>query len=337
MQRIIAFGFALALAAGIGLAPSSGKSQDDSRFVRIGTGGVTGVYYPVGGAIQRLVNRNRDEHGIRVAVESTGGSVFNLNAIRQGQLELGISQSDQEYFAYQGEGAFADSGPNEDLRTVFGLHGEPLTVVARRDSGIERFEDLPGHRVNIGNPGSGQRATMELLMDAYGWDRSAFSQVSELQSSEQAQALCDNNVDAIVFVVGHPNGSIQEATTSCDSVLVTVQSPIIDELVETYPYYTYSTIPGSMYAGNPEDVTTFGPRAVLVSSTQVPDEVIYQITKTVFDNFDSFRRLHPAFATLDPQEMATEGLAAPLHEGAARYFREEGLLQEGETTDQSGG
>ncbi len=327
MRTIVAGTLAVAVAGAVGLTGPAVTAQDET-FVSIGTGGVTGVYYPTGGAIQRLVNRGRAEHGIRVAVESTGGSVFNLNAIGSGELDMGVAQSDQQYNAYHGEGPFEEVGANEDLRAVFSIHGEPFTVVARADAGIATFEDLPGHRVNIGNPGSGQRATMERLMEVYGWSMDDFSQVSELQSSEQAQALCDNNVDAIVFTVGHPSGSIQEATTTCDTVIVPVQSETVDQLVDENPYYAYTTIPGGMYEGNPDDVVTFGPKATFVTSTAVGADVVYQVVAAVFDNIDDFRRLHPAFATLEPEQMVRDGLSAPLHEGAERYYREHGLIQE---------
>ena len=182
-------------------------------FVTIGTGGVTGVYYPTGGSICRLVNKDRASHGVRCTVESTGGSVYNINTIRAGELDLGVAQSDWQYHAYNGTSKFADAGAFTGLRAVFSVHPEPFTVVARADSGIRNLEDLKGKRVNIGNPGSGQRGTMEVLMDALGWDKSTFALASELKSSEQSKALCDNKIDAMVFTVGHPSGSIKEATT----------------------------------------------------------------------------------------------------------------------------
>jgi TRAP transporter TAXI family solute receptor len=325
MTKLAVSAIAIAAAAGLTAVGTSGPAQAQDTFVTIGTGGVTGVYYPTGGAIQRLVNRNRSEHGIRVSVESTGGSVFNLNAIGSGELDMGIAQSDWQYHAYNGTHEnFPEA--NEDLRAVFSVHGEPFTVVARADAGIETFEDLEGKRVNVGNPGSGQRGTMEVLMDAYGWDMDTFSQVSELQSSEQSQALCDNNIDAFVFTVGHPSGSIQEATTSCDTVLVTVESDIVDELIAENPYYAYSTIPGGMYEGNPDDTTTFGVKATFVTSTALSDEVVYEIVKAVFENFDAFRSLHPAFGSLQEEEMISDALSAPLHPGAVMYYEERGWM-----------
>lgn len=297
------------------------------EFVTIGTGGVTGVYYPAGGAICRLVNRGRKQHGIRCSVESTGGSIYNLNTIAAGELDMGVVQSDWQYHAYNGSGKFAAQGPNKDLRSVFSLHAEPFTVVARADAGISSLADLKGKRVNVGNPGSGQRGTMEVVMRALGWSKDDFALAAELKSAEQSRALCDNEVDAIVFTVGHPAASIKEATTACDSVLVPVTGPAIDKLVEQNDYYRKASIPGGMYRGNTDDVPTFGVGATLVASAQTSDEAVYQVVKAVFENFATFRRLHPAFAHLQKQQMVSDGLSAPLHPGAIRYYREVGLLK----------
>lgn len=313
--------FALAMTAVVGTV------QAKQTFVTIGTGGVTGVYYPTGGAICRLVNKGKKEHGIRCSVESTGGSVYNLNAIAAGELDMGVAQSDWQYHAYHGTSKFKDAGPNKDLRAVFSVHPEPFTVVARADSGIKNFQDLKGKRVNIGNPGSGQRGTMEVVMKKLGWTKDDFKLASELKSAEQSGALCDNKIDAIVFTVGHPSGSIKEATTSCDSVLVNVTGPEIDALVKENDYYRTATIPGGMYRGTDADITTFGVGATFVSSTKVPEEIIYQVVKAVFENFDTFKKLHPAFANLKKEEMVTDGLSAPLHAGALKYYKEVGLIK----------
>ncbi|MGF1626212.1 MAG: TAXI family TRAP transporter solute-binding subunit [Alphaproteobacteria bacterium] len=314
-----------AASAALAVAGIGGAGAQDQRFITIGTGGVTGVYYPTGGAICRLVNSNRAEHGIRCSVESTGGSVFNLNAIAQGELDMAVAQSDWQHHAYHG-GVDEFPQPDPELRAVFSVHSEPFTVLARADAGIASFEDLVGKRVNVGNPGSGQRGTMEVLMAAMGWSMSDFALASELASAEQAAALCDNNVDAIVFTVGHPSGSIQEATSTCATVLVPVAGEVVDALVAENPYYATATIPGGMYPGNDSDVETFGVKATFVSSTRVPDDVIYTVVSAVFENFDDFTRLHPAFENLTKESMITDGNSAPLHPGAARYFEEAGLM-----------
>ncbi|WP_413231698.1 TAXI family TRAP transporter solute-binding subunit [Marinobacter sp.] len=318
---------AIAMAAAVGIsAASMTASAAEQRFVTIGTGGVTGVYYPAGGAICRLVNMDRKEHGIRCSVESTGGSVYNLNAIRQGELDLAVAQSDWQYHAYNGSSTFEEDGANKDLRAVFSLHPEPFTVVASKGSNIGSFEDLAGKRVSVGNPGSGQRATAEVLMEAMGWGLDKFSLAAELKAAEQSQALCDGNIDAFFYTVGHPSGAIKEATTSCDSVLVNVDNEATQELVDDNPYYRVATIPGGMYRGNDEDVTTFGVAATFVTSTDVPDDVVYEVVKAVFENFDSFKRLHPAFANLQKEEMVSDALSAPLHPGALKYYKEVGLI-----------
>jgi hypothetical protein len=311
--------------AGLGLG-AAGTAASADQFITIGTGGVTGVYYPAGGAICRLVNKGRKEHGVRCSVESTGGSIYNLNTIRGGELDMGVVQSDWNYHAYNGTSKFEEAGPNKELRSVFSLHPEPFTVVARKDSGIKTFDDLKGKRVNVGNPGSGQRGTMEVVMAAKGWTMDDFALASELKPAEQSQALCDNKIDAMVYVVGHPNGSIKEATTSCDTVLIPVDGPAIDKLVADNSYYRKAVIPGGMYTGSDEDIATFGVAATFVSSTNTPPEMVYEVVSAVFENFDDFRQLHPAFEHLDKKEMTKEGLTAPLHDGAVKYYKEAGLM-----------
>ena len=308
----------------LALALSSAHASP-TRFISIGTGGLTGVYYPTGGAICRLLNRGRKQHGIRCAVESTGGSIFNINAIRNGDLDFGIAQSDWQYYALNGESAFASQGPMPELRAVFSIHAEPFTVVARDDADINRFDDLKGKRVNIGNPGSGQRGTMEVLMAVKGWTRADFRLASELKANEQSHALCDNKVDAMVYTVGHPNASIEEAFASCASHLVPVEGPAIDKLIADNPYYAPALIPAGLYTANPEATPTFGVKATLVTSADMDQEVVYQLTRSVFENLDKLRRLHPAFAHLQAKDML-RGNAAPFHPGALRYYREAGLL-----------
>ncbi|MEJ2452586.1 MAG: TAXI family TRAP transporter solute-binding subunit [Candidatus Thiodiazotropha sp.] len=297
----------------------------DQRFTSIGTGGLTGVYYPTGGAICRLLNKERRNHGIRCSVESTGGSIFNLNTLASGELDFGVAQSDWQYHAYKGSSKFSDQGANSDLRAVFSIHSEPFTVMARDDSGIAKFADLPGKRVNIGNPGSGQRGTMEVLMQALGWKKEDFKLVSELKATEQARALCDNKIDAMIYTVGHPNASIKEAATACDAHLVPVTGQVVSELIAAHPYYAEAVIPGGLYRGSDSDTPTFGVKATLVTSARVDDDVVYELVKAVFENLDNFRQLHPAFAHLKAAEML-EGNSAPFHPGAIRYYKEAGLM-----------
>jgi len=317
------------LAASIVLAslvaglPSSALAQQ--KFVTIGTGGVTGVYYAVGGAICRLVNKDRAKHGLRCSVESTGGSVYNVNTIKAGELDFGMAQSDVQYQAYNSTGPFKEA--DKDLRAFMSVHPEPFTVVARKEANIKTFADFKGKRFNVGNPGSGTRSAMDELLAAMGMKTSDFALASELKADEHGAALCDNKIDGFFYGVGHPSANIQDPTTACGAKLISLTGPAVDGLVKKYSYYAYATIPGGMYANNPEPTKTYGVLATLVTSSKVPPDTVYAITKAVFDNFDEFKKLHPAFASLDPKNMVQDGLSAPLHEGAARYYREKGWIK----------
>ena len=308
------------------LVVGSAFAQAQERILTIGTASVTGVYYPAGGAICRLVSRHKKEHGIRCVVEPTGGSIYNLSAIRAGEMDMGVVQSDWQYHAYNGTALLAKEGADTHLRSVFSLHAEPFTVLARKDANIKGFDDLKGKRVNIGNQGSGMRATMEILMKQKGWTMKDLN-VSEMKASDQGKALCNNEIDAMIYAAGHPNGTILEVTAACDAVLVPVEGPDVNALLQKYPFYADATIPGGMYAGNPNPTHTFGVKATLVSSDSVPEDVVYQVVKAVFDNISGFKDLHPVFSTLDPSRMVHDGNTAPLHPGAERYYREKGLLK----------
>ncbi len=308
----------------IGTAATTPISAEQT-FVSIGTGGVTGVYYPTGGAICRLVNKKRKEHGIRCSAESTGGSIYNINTIRAGELEFGVAQSDVQFHAYNGTSEFKDKGAFKGLRAVFSVHPEPVTILARDDSGVKNITDLKGKRVNIGNPGSGTRGTWEVIEETLGWKRSDLSLAAEMKSAETGAAMCDGNIDAYFWLVGHPSALTQESLASCASHLVHASSPEIDKLVADKPYYRTATIPAGMY-NNEEDITTFGVGATFVTSEDVPDDVVYTIVKAVFENIDQFKKLHPAFANLKPEEMIKDSISAPLHEGAIVYYKEKGWM-----------
>ena len=323
MKYASIFGGAFAAAS---IAFGSASFAQDQQFISIGTGGVTGVYYPTGGAICRLVNRERKEHGIRCAVESTGGSVYNINTIKAGELEFGVAQSDWQYHAFNGTSKFADN-PFPEVRAMFSVHPEPFTLLVRGDSDITSFEGLKCKRVNVGNPGSGQRATMEIVMEAFGMGMDDFALATEYKGSEMAKQICDDNIDAMIYTIGHPAAAIKEATTTCDVKLISVTGAPVDKLVADNPFYRVATIPGGMYAGTDGDTTTFGVGATFVTSANVSDDVAYVVAKAVLSNLDDFRGLHPAFANLDAKQMVKDGLSAPLHPGAEKAYKELGLMQ----------
>jgi TRAP transporter TAXI family solute receptor len=319
MKPLIAFA---ALAAA--LAASTAQAQQ--KFITIGTGGVTGVYYAAGGAICRLVNKDRAKHGIRCSVESTGGSVFNINTIKAGELDMGVAQSDVQFNAAKGMAQFKD-GAFKELRAVMSLHPEPVTVVARKEVNAKSFADFKGKRFNVGNPGSGTRASLEELIAAMGWKLSDFALASELKADEHGPALCDGKIDGFFYLVGHPSANIQDPTTVCGAKLVSVTGPAVDKLVKEKPYYAKATIPGGLYPNNEQPTQTYGVLATFVSSSKVPANTIYAVVKGVFDNFDEFKKLHPALANLDPKNMIKDGLSAPLHDGAVKYYKEKGWIK----------
>ena len=322
MKKLTLIAAALALSTTF-VSPVAVAQQ---KFVTIGTGGVTGVYYAAGGAICRLMNKDRAKHGIRCSVESTGGSVYNVNTIKAGELDFGVAQSDVQYNAFKGEGAFKEGGAHADLRAVFSVFPEPLTVLARKEAGVTKFEDFKGKRFNVGNPGSGTRDTIATLMVAMGMKTSEFSLTSELKPDEHGAALCDNKIDGFGYVVGSPAANIQDPTTTCGAKLVPITGPAVDKLLKEYPYFATATIPGGMYPSNPDPIKTFGGVASFVTSAKVPDDVVYAMVAAVFNNFEEFKKLHPALANLDPKDMIKNGISAPIHPGAVKYYKEKGWM-----------
>lgn len=322
MKRLAVVALALGISAA-GFTDAGART----RYVTIGTGGVTGVYYPTGGAISKMVNKKRKEYNLRVTVESTAGSVFNVNAIMNGDLEFGVVQSDRQYQAIKGLKEW-DGKPQDKLRSIFSIHPESISVVAAVDSGIQTIADLKGKIVNIGNPGSGQRGNSIDLLEAAGFDYEKDLNAEGLKAAESAGMLQDGRIDAFFYTVGHPNGSIKEATAGARKVrFVPVDKAIVDKLVDKFPYYAPAEIPVEFYpaAENKEDVPTFGVKATFVTSADVPDDIVYAIVKEVFDNFEEFKKLHPAYKVLTKENML-QGLSAPMHPGAKKYFREVGLL-----------
>ncbi|AIL64723.1 TRAP transporter solute receptor, TAXI family [Rickettsiales bacterium Ac37b] len=299
-------------------------SQAVEKFVIIGTGKVTGVYYPTGSAICRMVNRYRRTNSIRCSIDPSNGSLDNIQSLKNKTFDLGIIQSDIQYNAYNGIDNFANDGPDKSLRSIFSLHNDDFTVVVRSDSGIKTIEDLKGKKINISSKGSGSREMLQTIMDLYGLTSENFI-FSELTSSEESFALCNNKIDAIIASVGHPNAAIQEVSALCDITIIPITGNNIEKLLKDYSYYTKSTIPGGLYAGNPNNIPTFSVKVSIITREDVNDNVIYQVVKSLFDHFDVFRNLHPVLHNLVPKDMIQNNII-PIHKGAERYYKEKGLL-----------
>jgi hypothetical protein len=327
MKRVFILAMILCFAVVFSAAITPTPVQAKTKFITIGTGSITGVYYPTGGAIARIVNKKRDEYGIRATVESTGGSVFNVNAIMAGDLDFGVVQSDRQYQAVKGLAEWKDKGPQKDLRAVFTIHPESITLVGAVDAGIKTIHDLKGKRVNIGNPGSGQRQNSIDALKSVGIDYEKDITAESVVAGEAPGLLQDNRIDAFFFTVGHPSGNIKEATAGHREVRICdVVGPGIDQLIKDNPFYAKAMVPAKFYPGalNKKDAKTFGVKATFVTSAKVPDKVVYAITKEVFDNFEAFKKLHPAYEVLTKQNML-EGMSAPIHPGAMKYYKEVGL------------
>lgn len=313
-------------AAVLALSAPFAQVQAQQKFMTIGTGGVTGVYYAAGGAICRLINKERSTHGYRCTVESTGGSVANINTISAGDLDFGVAQSDAQFNAFHGLNAF-NGMARPDLRSVFALHPEPLTLVVRKESGIKSFADLKGKRVAIGNPGSGTRATVDGLMAATGATTREFAAVSELKADEHGAALCDNKIDAFFYVVGHPSANIQDPMTTCGAQLVNITGTAPEKLVADNSFYATVQIPAKTYPSQSTDLSTYGVVSTIVTSAKKTDAEVYLLVKSVFDNLEDLKKLHPAFAGLKAENMIQAGLSAPLHPGAAKFYKEKGWMK----------
>ena len=329
--RLTTCALAAAALMGLTLGAAGEASAQDRKFISIGTGGPTGVYFVVGNSVCRMVHKEAAEgrkegrkHGIRCAAPSTGGSTYNIGQICQGELEFGVAQSDWQFHAVNGSSEKVTNCPG--LRAVFSVHGEPFHLIAGAGTEIGSFTETKGKRLNIGNPGSGQRGTTEVLMEGYGLSADDFAAATELTSTEQSQALCDGKIDAYGYTVGVPNAGVAVATDGCGAYIVNLNGEVEQKLVADNPYYAFTTIPAGTYKTTTSDVTTFGVMATFVSHESVPEDVVYEVTRAVMENLDDFRNLHPAFNNLDPANMIKNGLSAPLHPGAAKYYAEQGWM-----------
>ena len=312
------------------LAPVAVAKELSPDFITIGTGNRDGIYYPVGRAISVLVNQSRNRHGLRCSVESTYGSVYNLNTMRLGGFELCLGQSDQVIDAYNGESSFVDKGRFSELRMLFSLYIEPLTVITRKGEEISSA-NLKYKRIYIGQPGSGSRATVTAIMKLIGWSLDDIREPErfEFSTAQALKALCQHDIDAAMLTVGHPYQPIAEAAATCALEIRKIWGPRIDRLIKSHPAYSDIIIPGSLYQGNPDPIRSMGVVATLLSTSTIDEEIIYQVVKSLFEQFDSFKKSHPRLKNLTRKGMAGQRLGVPLHDGAKRYYIEAGLVESG--------
>ncbi|MFA7083073.1 MAG: TAXI family TRAP transporter solute-binding subunit [Arcobacteraceae bacterium] len=294
-------------------------------FITIGTGGVTGTYYPTGGAICQLVNQYKKETRIRCSVESTDGSVYNVNTINSGELNFAMVQSDVVYQAYNGLEQFKGKRIKE-IRSVMAIYPELFTFLARKDANINNIMDVKGKRINLGNPGSGSEATSLALFNILGIKKSDLIFSGALEEAEISDNIKKNKLDGYFYMVGHPAANIKDTSNAVDVKIFPISGATIDAFVKANPYFAQDYIPGGLYKGNDEPIPTFGVKAVLITSSNTSNKAVYSVVQAILENFEEFKTLHPAYAHITKRSLL-DGLSAPLHTGAKKYYKEVGLLK----------
>lgn len=296
----------------------SNAAQNKVTNIRIGTGSITGIYYPTGAAICKIFNIYRPSKNIRCIPLPTAGSLSNMQSLTKHEIDFGFIESEIQHELYHDK-------KNTDIRSVFSLYQESFTILVRQDSNIHSFNDIKNKRVNIGAKGSGVRQTADMLFKAYGYNHNDFPKVTQYNMYQQAEELCKGNIDVAMYMVGHPNGAIQEALHLCKIKILPLSDQKILDFLKMYTHYSKTIIPGKLYIDHNDDIKTIGVTATLVAMNTLDKKLVYNIVKIIFEHFEQFKLSHPTFATLKQQQMLKDGLTAPLHEGALEYYREIGL------------
>lgn len=321
-MRAVLIGIFIAVLA-LTARPSAAAGMD--KFIALGTGSTSGTYFPVGKGICELINKGRAEHGVRCIAYSTGGSVYNIQAITSGELEMGITRSDLAYQSHDGSAGFTAIGPNKDLRAVATLYSMPIAILVRKDANITTFADLKGKRINIGNKGSGKRSVADLIFNIMEWTKDDFSETLEYPTKRMGQAFCDGELDILIEGLGNPAAFYEKMVGECDGKFIIVPGAVVDKIKRKFPYFSSLSIPGEMYTDTPKPIPTFGFKAMLVTRRGVHPDTVYQVARSIFGNFHKFQEKHPSLRLATPKKMANEGIFIPLHEGALRYYKEHGI------------
>lgn len=321
MKRLTRFSFrcaltALTLSLVLPALPAVAQ-QPQPKSIVVASGSVTGLYYPVAGAICRQMNQERPRHGLRCLVEATEGPVQNLNALRAGEVDLALVQSDWQAAAVRGDGRFAGVGPFKELRAVATLHAETITLLVRPEAGIDDLGKLKGKRVNLGPRGSALRNLSDLVIDAAGV---RLPDDADMAPDAALAALCAGQLDAAFSAVGHPNASVMQATTQCGASALAVTGAGIDKLLAGRKDLIRTAIPANLYPGVQEDVATIGVAATLVTRADVPDAAIAELVRVLLEERSGLAGQHPVFNGVTVDGMADRARTAPLHPAAASAF-----------------
>jgi hypothetical protein len=302
--------------------------------ILIGSSRTTTFNYHFGRALCRLISRGPGDLDCDVSAADVGlhsaDYVHTLTNVRNGALDLGIIDSSVQYDAINKTGRFEYyDGDFKNIRGLFSVNGVPFTIVLRGNENLASFNDLEGKKVNVGNPGSPQRAIMDSLLEAQGWSKKSFQLAEELPATnnQDTMSLCFGAVDAVVRFNVQPDAATRHMVDLCDARLLPITGDMVDKLISKYPYYSTQSIAAGTYASNAESVATFGLLETVVTSEEVDADTVYALVKSVFDQIDRLRNTHPVFSSLNPVDMISKGMTAPLHEGALKYYREQGWMQ----------
>ncbi len=294
----------------------------DTEFLSIATGGQAGTYFPLGGALAEIINANVP--GINASAETTNASVANISLLEQGQSDIGFIQNDISYYAYEALEMFGDNAPVENISGIATLYPEVVQVVTLEGKGIDSIADLAGKRVAVGAPASGTEANARQILAAYDL---TFDDIQPdfLSFAEAVGNLKDGHVDAAFLTAGLPTAAVQDLGATHDLKLVSLSEEAVNTLTGEYAFYAPYNISGGTYSQIEEDVTTVAVMAMLVTRMELSEDLVYNITKALFENLDQFGATHERGKDLT-LETATEAMSIPLHPGAARYFEEQGIL-----------
>ena len=324
-RRLAGSAASVVIAGLLALGGASGAAVADE--VAIGTGEPGSAYYKLGRALCRLIDRGSDQHGLTCDPLATPGGLFNLENVRGGAIEFGLVPSDLHYYAIEQAGPFEFvDATYENIRSLFSLYAEFFTLVASRNAGIDGLDDLKGRRVNNGVWGTTERNFVDALVAAKGWSDGDFLLAESLPVSQQSLAFCHGRLDAIVYSVSHPNRDVGRVLELCNATLVGVAASEVTGVQADNPYYIAGEIPADVYPQASKPIATFGIKVTLVSSVETDADTVYEVVKSVFENLERLKRSNRALRPVEPAEMISDGLTAPLHEGAIRYYQEAGLM-----------
>ena len=315
VKKVFAVGAILAAAAVL-LAGCNGTSDvEGKKFLNIGTGGTAGTYYPIGGAIAEVLNK--EIPGMSASAQSTGASVANINMLGDGEIDLATVQNDIAYYAAHGTEMFKDKKV-DGLQGIASLYPETCQFVTLKSSGIKSLAELKGKRVAVGAVGSGVEANVRQILAAYGVTYNDID-AQYLSFAEGASALKDGNVDVAVLTAGYPTASVQDIASQNPVRLLPVEEKIADDLIAEYPFYTKTVIPAGTYAGFDEEVSSVAVMAMLVAGPTVNADLGYSVTKAIFGNLDRLQAAH-AVGKQITKDTAKAGMSLPMNAGAERYF-----------------